>query len=143
MDQKEPLSREARTMLLVLMGAFTMTTVMFSVLVLLLDTTAQRTQAATAPGAARMVCMVMGIAFAALSVYWTTQRMATAKSPAELQTRMIVAFALSEAVCICGLLLYFLLHRSLEFWPFAALALIVDVLFIIPRVLEYPVAGSV
>lgn len=57
--------------------------------------------------------------------------------PSVFQTASIVSLALSESCAIFGLLLYFMGEPAREFWSFAVLTLLFNVIYILPRGVRY------
>jgi len=70
------------------------------------------------------------------AMYWSQLRMPAANGGSRFQSEMIVALAFAEVPTIAGLLLFFVGRKTTEFWPFAILSVLVQVLFVLPRVIQ-------
>jgi len=121
---------------LVLTIAFMMSIGVYCGLVLLLSKNQQAPSQPDAVGTIRTVVYAVTAVGLLGSLYWSQMRMPGANSPQRFQTEMIVALAFAEAPTIAGVLLFFIGRKTAEFWPFAILSLLIQALFVLPRVLQ-------
>jgi hypothetical protein len=120
---------------IVLVAAFIVSVFMYGTLVMLLS---QRPATAVTVNVdtLRSVCYTVAGAGILTAAYWALVKLPAAPDDARFQTDMILALALAEVSCIMGMLLFFLSHKSAEFWPFGIATLVVNLVFILPRVLQ-------
>jgi hypothetical protein len=120
---------------IILMFAFMASVVIHGVLVIILSR-----QPATPPAIflenARGICYTFAAAGLLTSVYWTLVKLTATVEPARFQTEMIVALTLAEICSVAGLFVFFLGRNPADFWPFGIATLVVQGVFILPRVLQ-------
>lgn len=119
----------------ILLFAFMASVLIHGVMVMILSHNPETTPVSFLENA-REICYTLAAAGLLTSVYWTFVKLPAALDAQRFQTEMIVALALSEICSIAGLFLFFLGHKPPDFWPFGIATLIVQGLFILPRVLQ-------
>ena len=119
----------------ILTAAFMASIVIHGMLVVIMARQSS-TAPANFPQIGRGICYTVAAAGLLTSIYWTLVKLPAAVGPQRFQTEMIVALALAEICSIAGLFLFFASHAPADFWPFGGGALLVQGLFILPRVLE-------
>ena len=84
----------------------------------------------------RMVAYAIAAAGLCGSLFWSQTRLSGMSTPQRFQTDLILSLALAEIPTIAGLMLFFIGRKTAEFWPFAIVSVLIQALFILPRVLQ-------
>jgi len=126
----------AKRVRVILVAAFMMSAGANALLVIILPIHAATVPAATIENV-RSLCYTIAAAGIVTSLYWALTKLSRESDSARFLTDTIIAAALAEVCSVAGLVLYLVVQKRAEFWPFAIASLMVQGLFILPRALQH------